>query len=219
MLTDPQSSINEVQDIENDDELYNERIKQILENAHHRLHGTTPPSSSLKSLEPFTSKDGEFAKPYVRNVGQIARLDTSKTRQKVEGEILQSKKQEQGQKTDSGSQWFNLPSTNTDPSIKKHLQLLKLRGVLDPGRFYKQESKKGSEPKYAQLGTVVEGPGEFYGGRLVNRERKRTFVEEVLEREKETGYFRRRYGEIQERKRSGKKGYYRDLKAKRAKRF
>lgn len=68
-----------------------------------------------------------------------------------------------------------------------------------------------------QVGTIVEGNTEFYSARLPNKDRKRTFVEEVLAGEAETGRFKRKYNEVQTAKTSGKKAYYKALKAKRAK--
>lgn len=70
-------------------------------------------------------------------------------------------------------------------------------------------------PEYSQVATVVEGPTEFYSARVANRDRKRTFVEEVLAGERETGRFKNKYDQVQSSKTSGKKAYYNDLKAKR----
>lgn len=70
-------------------------------------------------------------------------------------------------------------------------------------------------PEYSEMGTIVEGPTEFYTGRIENKKRKKTFVEEVLAGEQETGRFKRRYGELQGKKTSGKKAFYKELKAKR----
>ena len=65
------------------------------------------------------------------------------------------------------------------------------------------------------MGTIIEGPTEFFSARLSNKDRKRTFVEEVLASEKASGRFRNKYGEIQASKTSGKKDFYKKLKAKR----
>lgn len=101
------------------------------------------------------------------------------------------------------------------PELKRDLQLLKMRGVLDPHRHYKKDGGKMQAPEYSQVGTIVEGPTEFYSGRIENKKRKRTFVEEVLAGENETKRFKRKYGEMQDRKTSGKKAFYKALKAKR----
>lgn len=70
-------------------------------------------------------------------------------------------------------------------------------------------------PEYSQMGTIIEGPTEFFSGRLENGKRKRTFVEEVLAGEQETKRFKKKYGELQEKKTSGKKSYYKKLQEQR----
>jgi len=81
-----------------------------------------------------------------------------------------------------------------------------MRNVLDPHRHYKKDSSKGAAPAFSHVGTLVEGPTDFFSGRLTNRERKRTLVEEIMDGERESGRMKRKYGEIQDAKRSGKKG-------------
>jgi hypothetical protein len=90
-----------------------------------------------------------------------------------------------------------------------------MRNVLDPHRHYKKEGGKMQAPEYSQVGTIVEGPTDFFSGRVENKKRKRTFVEEVLAGEQETGRFKKKYGELQEKKTSGKRAFYKALKAKR----
>jgi hypothetical protein len=87
-----------------------------------------------------------------------------------------------------------------------------MRSVLDPHRHYKKDGGKMQPPAYSQVGTIVEGPTEFFSGRIENKKRKRTFVEEVLAGEQETQRFKRKYGELQSRKTSGKKAFYKKLR-------
>lgn len=91
-----------------------------------------------------------------------------------------------------------------------------MRNVLDPHRHYKKDGGgKMKAPEYSQLGTIVEGAADWYSGRVEKRQRKRTFVEEVLAGEQETKRFRRKYGELQIKKTSGKKGFYKAVREKR----
>ena len=99
--------------------------------------------------------------------------------------------------------------------MKRDLQLLKMRGVLDPKRHYKKDNSKTLVPEFSQIGTVVEGPTEYFSSRLPNKERRRTFVEHVLTDERSTGRFRNKYKDIQALKTSGKKAFYNKLKEKR----
>ena len=43
-------------------------------------------------------------------------------------------------KATAGSDWYNLPKTVVTPELKRDLQLLKMRDVLDPKRFCKFSS-------------------------------------------------------------------------------
>ena len=121
----------------------------------------------------------------------------------------------QKKKATAGDQWYNLPRTELTPELKRDLQLIKMRNVLDPHRHYKKDNGKMKAPEYSQVARVVEGPTEYYSARVANKERKRTFVEEVLASEKETGRFKRKYGDVQTAKTSGKKAHYAAVKAKR----
>lgn len=113
--------------------------------------------------------------------------------------------------------WFNLPKTDLTPELKRDLQLIKMRGVLDPHRHYKKDNGKMQAPEFSMVGTITEGATEFYSGRIENKKRKQTIVEEVLAAEQENGRFTRKYGDIQTKKASGKKGFYKALQAKRFK--
>lgn len=92
-----------------------------------------------------------------------------------------------------------------------------MRDVLDPKRHYKKDNERNKIPEFSQVGTIIEGPTEYFSGRLSNKERKKTLVEEILKHEKVTGRFKKKYNEIQEKKTSGKKAYYKNLRRMRTK--
>lgn len=118
-------------------------------------------------------------------------------------------------KPTAGSNWYDLPKTELTPELKRDLQLLRMRSILDPKRHYKKENNKAQPPNYSQVGTIIEGPTEFFSGRIAKRDRKRTFVEEALVLEKENKRFETRYNDVQGKKRSGKKAFYKSLRTKR----
>jgi hypothetical protein len=103
------------------------------------------------------------------------------------------------------------------PQLKRDLQLIEMRSVLDPHRHYKQTPGKNKVPAFSQVGTVIEGPTEWYSSRINRKDRAKNFVEEAMVGERETGRFKRKYNEIQEKKTSGKKAYYKSLMEKRKK--
>lgn len=89
-----------------------------------------------------------------------------------------------------------------------------MRSVLDPHRHYKKSGKM-KVPAFSQVGTVIEGPTEYYSARINKKDRKRSFVDEVMAKGQENLKFKRKYNDIQAVKRSGKKEYYKTLMAKR----
>ncbi|XP_068447413.1 deoxynucleotidyltransferase terminal-interacting protein 2 [Clinocottus analis] len=79
----------------------------------------------------------------------------------------------------TGDGWFNMKAPEISKELKGDLQVLKMRGSMDPKRFYKKNDRDGF-PKYFQVGTVVDNPVDFYHSRVPKKERKRTMVEELL---------------------------------------
>lgn len=121
----------------------------------------------------------------------------------------------QNDQTDAGAQWYNLPKTELTSALKRDLQLIEMRNVLDPHRHYKKNTRKGKIPTFSQTGTVIEGPTEWYSGRINKKDRAKNFVEEEMRNEQVTGRFKRKYSEIQTAKTSGKKAHYKKILAKR----
>ncbi|KAH7423513.1 hypothetical protein KP509_12G058700 [Ceratopteris richardii] len=117
-------------------------------------------------------------------------------------------------KDTAGDKWFNVPAPIMTPELKQELQLVKLRGVLDPKRHYKAEDSRGL-PKYFQVGTVVGGPADFYSGRLTKREQKASLASELLADSSLSAYRKRKYLEIQDQKQAGGKGFFKKKQKKR----
>lgn len=90
-----------------------------------------------------------------------------------------------------------------------------MRDVLDTKRHYKKEAGQAHGPEFSQIGTIIQGPTEFYSSRISNRDRRKTFADEVLATEQSTGRFRKKYKDVQSAATSGKKAFYKGLKAKR----
>ncbi|KAF2715190.1 Fcf2-domain-containing protein [Pleomassaria siparia CBS 279.74] len=204
-----------------DEELSDEQVRELLNQAERRMRAKQAASpidarSKLPTLNP-----GFVANSYMKG----GRLDDSKLIseedrllargiKKIEDPVQIKKAKAEEKKATAGSDWFNLPATELTPELRRDLQLLKMRGVLDPKRHYKKDNKS-EYPAFSQVGTVIEGPTEFLKGRLTNKERKKTLMEEVLAQEQQSGRFKRKVTEIHATKMSGKKGFYKALQAKR----
>lgn len=100
--------------------------------------------------------------------------------------------------------------------MKRDLQLLRMRNVLDAKRHYKKDSRKPEVPPFSQVGTIQEGPTEFFSSRINNRDRKQTLANQVMAIEHSTGRFKSKYLDRQVKKKSGKKAHVKAVKAKRS---
>ncbi|CAL8253714.1 unnamed protein product [Merluccius merluccius] len=91
---------------------------------------------------------------------------------------LKLKRKEVKEKT-TGDGWFNMKAPELTPELKADLKVIKMRGSMDPKRFYKKNDRDGL-PKYFQVGTVMDSPVDFYHARVPKKDRKRTMVEELM---------------------------------------
>ncbi|KAJ9196782.1 hypothetical protein DTO166G4_620 [Paecilomyces variotii] len=217
--------------------LTDEDIEQLLSQAETRLrnaqatvNGVTPVGNgaSQPTWSSILKLDScQTSSPYVQQRDEIATVDTSRIidrAQKQQAETvypverITANSQIKKDKQTAGSDWFDLPKTNLTPELKRDLQMIRMRSVLDPKRHYKKGVDEGGIPKFSQVGTVVEGPTEFLSSRIPKKERKRTFVGEAMAAERQSGRFTAKYRDIQAAKTSGKKSYYKNLLAKRRKR-
>ncbi|KAK0366707.1 dTDP-fucopyranose mutase [Friedmanniomyces endolithicus] len=188
---------------------------QELATSHPKQHFNFPKLNTGKLEKPYISTKGDVATVDAKRLLEEKQRKQANMVRKVEDPMMVKKAAIETKKATAGTQWFNLPRTDLTPQLKRDLQLLKMRNVLDPHRHYKKDGGKMQAPEYSQVGTIIEGPTEFFSGRIENKQRKKTFVEEVLAGEQETGRFKRKYGELQGRKTSGKKAFYKAMKANR----
>ncbi|TVY21243.1 rRNA-processing protein fcf2 [Lachnellula arida] len=222
-----------------DEDLSDEQVCQLLKDAALRLKaGKGRRNNQENALQWYcalnipavqgpdnipTIDSGKSITPYIQKTSQGAQVDPSHLVKpeerklangirRVEDPVAVKAKAAEAKKATAGSDWYNLPKTNLTPELKRDLQLLRMRAVLDPKRHYKKEGSKPQIPEFSQVGTIIEGPTEFFSARLTNKDRKRTLVEEVLEGEKATQRFKSKYREIQEAKTSGKKAHYKRMK-------
>lgn len=94
-----------------------------------------------------------------------------------------------------GPGWFNMKAPELTEEVKRDLEVLQMRSVLDPKRHFKSTDMKVL-PKYFHLGRVVDNPIEFYSSRIPKKERKRTLAEEIIHDEEALRYQKRKYTEI-----------------------
>ncbi|ORX48585.1 Fcf2-domain-containing protein [Hesseltinella vesiculosa] len=140
-------------------------------------------------------------------------LVTLQAAQEAPKSLSRKERQQERQKT-SGGGWFDMPLGEMTEENKRDLQILRMRHVLDRKRHYRKMDKK-HQPKYFQIGTLVESPTEFFSARLNRKDRKQTLAEEIMGDAVHTDYYKRKYSEIQEAKTSGGKRHHKKKLAKR----
>lgn len=57
----------------------------------------------------------------------------------------------------AGAAWGHMTAKELTPELKRDLQIIRMRGVLDPKRFYRSSDMKKELPKYFQVGTLIGG--------------------------------------------------------------
>ncbi|XP_008290827.1 deoxynucleotidyltransferase terminal-interacting protein 2 [Stegastes partitus] len=134
-----------------------------------------PVSSSLQKLKEKKIQDEVMKKsvigPDFEKKDAVPPYTESKQKAKLKRRVEREKT--------TGDGWFNMKAPEMTQELKGDLQVLKMRGSMDPKRFYKKNDRDGF-PKYFQVGTVVDNPVDFYHSRIPKKERKRTMVEELL---------------------------------------
>ncbi|XP_036969939.1 deoxynucleotidyltransferase terminal-interacting protein 2 [Acanthopagrus latus] len=134
-----------------------------------------PVSSSLQKLKEKKIQDEVMKKsvigPDFEKKDAVPPYSESKKAVKLKHRVEREKS--------TGDAWFNMKAPEITEELKGDLKVLKMRGSLDPKRFYKKNDRDGF-PKYFQVGTVVDNPVDFYHSRVPKKGRKRTMVEELL---------------------------------------
>jgi len=91
---------------------------------------------------------------------------------------LKKKQKEESERT-KGVKWFNMQAPELTQERKNDLEALRLRGALDTKHFYKRNNLT-HQPKYFQIGKIVEGPADYYNSRVPKRQRKKTLADEMV---------------------------------------
>ncbi|EIW80939.1 Fcf2-domain-containing protein [Coniophora puteana RWD-64-598 SS2] len=106
----------------------------------------------------------------------------------------------------AGAGWFDLPApAEADlPRLYREVEALRLRNQLDPKRFYRRDEGEGKGikglPKHFAIGTIMPTDSPFGGAsadNLARAQRKRTFVDELLDDAESKHYAKKKFQELQ----------------------
>jgi hypothetical protein len=98
-----------------------------------------------------------------------------------------------------GKGWFQMQSTEKTEEVKTDLAVLRMRHILDPKRFYKSTDATLGKG-FLQVGTVIEGTGEYYSHRLTKKQRRNNVTEELMADPNVATYAKKKFIEIQHQK-------------------
>ncbi|KAJ2723312.1 rrna-processing protein fcf2 [Coemansia sp. Benny D115] len=163
---------------------------------------TTDPDTGMTKLNTNSVYSAENKETSGAGIDSV--IDSKQTRGDPTVRQLNARKREEIRQQTAGKQWFDMKAPVMTQELKNDLRVLQLRNVLDPKRFYKKDGASKKTPKYFEVGTIVEGPTEFYSSRMTKKERKNNLVDELLADKQARDYFKRKVGEIHSVRNSGR---------------
>lgn len=109
------------------------------------------------------------------------------------------------EKDTAGPGWFNMKAGEMTQEAQRDLKVIQMRNALDKKHFYKK-----TEPvsKFFQIGEIMDSPTDFYSSRIPRKARKETVFETLLEDTEKLKYLKKKFLEVQEKKQSGGKKWY-----------
>merc|ERR1711974_462752 len=116
--------------------------------------------------------------------------------------LKKAKKEQREKKEGLGAAWFGMKAPEVTDELKRDLEVLKMRGAIDPKRFYKKTGTQDEGlPKCFQVGHVIDSPADYYsasgGG---SGKKKKSLVDELMADAEYQKFSKRKYAEIVEEK-------------------
>lgn len=124
-------------------------------------------SSGTVTLAPHAAPSAPAPTRVSQAATEPAAKSSRRDRQKAAGET-------------AGSGWGHMRAPQLTAELKRELMIVKMRGAIDPKRFYRSADDGKQLPKYFQMGTLVSGAEDGAAHRLSKRERKGSMVQELL---------------------------------------
>lgn len=194
--------------------------KHLLRRAEFVLNHDHEDRASLQQMISLNLEDSYVTFGFQKDAGKLASAKTSalvlteKCRQAIEdaapgdkkleikpklGKKASKKAKKAEREKTKGDAWYGMPATEMTDEVKRDLEVLQMRGALDPKRFYKKSSNK-ELPKYFQVGHYVDTPADFYIDKSSKKLKNKTLVDELMADAEFRKYNKRKYTEIIEEK-------------------
>lgn len=178
------------------------------------------PKGGIRELQRRAERTDASTKDFV--VGSTA-IHTNAMRKTAQGFLPQSYTDayssfKKGVKRDpdntAGKGWFGMIPTPMTDELKTDLAVIRNRSYLDPKRFYKSADK---HHKIVQVGTVIEGPSEYFSSRLTKKQRRSNITEEIMADPSAADYAKNKFKQMS--REQTHKAQMRKVKTKRVKKF
>ena len=109
-----------------------------------------------------------------------AGLDAALDDSKEEAPLRRRRKAKKEKRDTAGAEWGHMAAPQMTAELKRELQIVRMRNVLDPKRFYRASDMKKELPKYFQMGTLVAGAADGASARLTRKQQKTSMIDELL---------------------------------------
>lgn len=93
--------------------------------------------------------------------------------------------------------WFDMEAPDMTPELEEEITALRLRHT-SAGKTKFEKEEREELPKFFQIGRVIEPATEFFDRRK-KKDRKRTFLDELIHDQKEGNYIEQRYKQIKKK--------------------
>jgi hypothetical protein len=117
-------------------------------------------------------------------------------------EKLDRKQWQKDREMTAGKNWGHMAKVELTDEVKADLRAIRLRNQIFKDRFYKTADSK-KLPEYFQIGTVVDD-SRVEGGsrdRLTKKQRKGTIAQQFLEDDEASGFSKRKYESLNDKRR------------------
>ena len=117
-------------------------------------------------------------------------------------EKLDRKQWQKDREMTAGKNWGHMAKVELTDEVKADLRAIRLRNQIFKDRFYKTADSK-KLPEYFQIGTVVDD-SKVEGGardRLTKKQRKGTIAQQFLEDDQASGFSKRKYESLNDKRR------------------
>eukprot|EP01103_Thecamoeba_quadrilineata_P007588 TRINITY_DN17441_c0_g1_i1.p1 TRINITY_DN17441_c0_g1~~TRINITY_DN17441_c0_g1_i1.p1 ORF type:complete len:194 (+),score=40.44 TRINITY_DN17441_c0_g1_i1:38-619(+) len=156
-----------------------------------KLESISAPKSSSRAF----SSSSKGIEDLVSDIAPVPLPPTKNTKRRV------AKKKTK--ENSSLKNWYGMEKPTMTPELERDITIIHNRPYIFKNRHYaKPDSDK--LPQHFEMGTVIEGPTDWYSGRLTKKERSQSITESFMKDPEFMNYAERKYEQITKRNKTQK---------------